>query len=91
MILGFPGPVRNYAYGDSPRRMLEDGAGAVIAGDPDCTSRTCTGCNAIGAVNRTTQATFHCVACGHAGNAAVNIRCGGPAQLHGEGVAVGSR
>lgn len=85
MILGFPGPVGNYALRAGVRRMLDDKVVAAIAIDPACTDQTCAGCGAIGAANRTAQATFKCVACSHADNVAANIWRRGPAQLRGEG------
>lgn len=49
----------------------------VIAVDPRNTSRRCPECGHTSAENRTTQASFHCVACGHAAHAdtvgAINV------------------
>ncbi len=49
----------------------------VIAVDPRNTSRRCPQCGHTSADNRTTQAMFHCVACGHTAHAdtvaAVNV------------------
>jgi putative transposase len=41
----------------------------VIAVDPRNTSRQCPQCGHTSADNRTTQATFHCVSCGHTAHA----------------------
>ncbi len=46
--------------------------------DPRYTSRQCAACGCIDKKNRTNQATFRCVSCGHTANAdsnaAINIR-----------------
>ena len=54
------------------RRMLEYKAAVTVAVDPKNTSRTCHECGHVDKGNRTTQADFKCLACGHAGNADVN-------------------
>ena len=39
---------------------------------PAHTSQTCSACGAIDAASRQSQAVFHCISCGHVGNADVN-------------------
>ncbi|NNM65734.1 MAG: IS200/IS605 family element transposase accessory protein TnpB [Burkholderiales bacterium] len=79
------------------RRQLEYklawAGGHLIAVPPAHTSRTCPACGHVAAENRTTQARFACVACGHSDHAdvvgAINIlarghrvaACGEPVQL----------
>jgi len=67
--------------------------GWLITVPPANTSRTCPTCGFVSADNRTTQARFHCIECGHEANAdvvgAINIlarghrvaACGEPVQL----------
>ena len=61
----------------------------LIAVNPAQTSRTCAECRTADAASRPSQATFKCVACGHADhadlNAARNIRRRQEAHLHGAG------
>ena len=70
------------------RAMLAYKAPRLVAVDPRHTSQTCAVCGQIHAASRRSQASFECVACGHADhadlNAARNIRRRGLAQLHGE-------
>ncbi|WP_043458552.1 RNA-guided endonuclease InsQ/TnpB family protein [Azohydromonas australica] len=58
------------------RRQLEykcaARGGAVVAVNPAYTSQTCSRCGCVDAGNRTAQAIFACLACGHAENADVN-------------------
>jgi len=57
-------------------RMLEykaDGSGGrVVRIPPQYTSQTCAVCGHVSPENRTTQALFRCVSCGHAENADLN-------------------
>ncbi len=46
--------------------------GTLLLVDPRNTSRTCSSCGHVSEENRLTQATFGCVACGHAANADTN-------------------
>jgi putative transposase len=46
--------------------------GAVVAVNPAYTSQTCSRCGGVDTGNRTAQAVFACLACGHAENADVN-------------------
>jgi putative transposase len=59
--------------------------GAVVAVDPAYTSQCCNACGHTERANRTSQALFRCVACGHAAhaddNAALNIRERGVKEL----------
>jgi len=70
------------------RAMLAYKAPRLVAVDPRHTSQTCAACGQTHAASRRNQASFECVACGHADhadlNAARNIRRRGLAQLHGE-------
>lgn len=54
------------------RRNVEYKAAHIVAVDPRNTSRKCHECGHVDKGNRTTQADFKCLACGHAGNADVN-------------------
>ena len=77
------------ATGWSGRRaMLAYKAPRLIAVDPRHTSQTCAACGQTHAAPRRSQASFECVACGHADhadlNAARDIRRRGLAQLHGK-------
>lgn len=58
------------------RRQLEYKAaargGTVVAVDPAYTSQRCSNCGCVDAGNRTQQATFACIACGHTENADTN-------------------
>ena len=54
------------------RSMIEYKAAHVVAVDPRNTSRTCHQCGHVDKGNRTTQADFCCLECGHAGNADIN-------------------
>ena len=54
------------------RQMLGYKAGRLIAVNPAYTSQTCAECGTVDARSRRTQASFTCVACGHAANADVN-------------------
>ena len=67
------------------RAMLAYKAPRLITVDPRHTSQTCAVCGDVHAASRRTQASFECVACGHADhadlNAARNIRRRGLAQL----------
>lgn len=56
------------------RRNVEYKAAHIVAVDPRNTSRKCHECGHVDKGNRTTQADFKCLACGHAGNADVNAR-----------------
>ncbi len=56
----------------SLKQMLEYKAGKVIEVDPAFTSQTCHVCGTTDSRSRRSQASFHCVACGHADNADVN-------------------
>ena len=51
------------------RRMLEYKAAHVVAIDPRETSRMCHSCGHVNKGNRTTQADFKCLSCGHKANA----------------------
>ena len=44
----------------------------VIKIHPACTSQACSACGHVSKENRTSQAVFRCVACGHAENADLN-------------------
>ena len=54
------------------RAMLEYKAGELIAVPPAYTSQTCRECGSVDAASRKSQASFHCVHCGHEANADVN-------------------
>ena len=54
------------------RRKIEYKAGAVIAINPAYTSQTCSACGVVDADARRTQASFKCLAGGHAQNADLN-------------------
>ncbi len=58
------------------RRQLEykcaARGGTVVPVNPAYTSQRCSQCGHVSADNRTTQASFECVACGHADNADTN-------------------
>jgi putative transposase len=63
------------AWGEFARQLtykLEWRGGRVILVNPAYTSRTCRICGHESAENRTTQAVFSCVACGHTENADVH-------------------
>ena len=45
----------------------------VIKINPAYTSQACSACGHISKENRTSQAVFKCVACGHAENADINV------------------
>ena len=68
--------------------MLAYKAPRLVAVDPRHTSQTCAACGQTHAASRRNQASFECVACGHADhadlNAARNIWRRGLALLHGE-------
>jgi putative transposase len=76
------------AWGEFRRQLeykLAWSGGVLIAVDPRNTSRTCPVCGHVARENRTTQAVFRCVACGHQDdadlNAAINILRAGHARL----------
>jgi putative transposase len=54
------------------RYKAEKAGGVVVEVDPRNTSRTCFACGTVNAANRTSQAKFLCVSCGHEENADVN-------------------
>jgi putative transposase len=65
----------NVAFGEI-RRQLEYKCGwygsTLLAVNPVNTSRRCSQCGHTDAGNRRSQATFHCLSCGHGANADVN-------------------
>ena len=65
----------NVAFGEI-RRQLEYKCGwygsTLLAANPVHTSRRCSQCGHTDAGNRRSQATFHCLSCGHGANADVN-------------------
>ena len=51
------------------REKLAYKVSELVEVNPPSTSQTCHECSAVDAKNRRTQADFHCVHCGHRGNA----------------------
>lgn len=59
-------------FRDMLRYKLEQRGGQLVEVDAAYTSQTCSACGVVDRANRKDQATFECMACGHAENADVN-------------------
>ncbi|HVS46420.1 MAG TPA: transposase, partial [Verrucomicrobiae bacterium] len=67
--------ILDQGWGEFRRQLgykLAWNGGALLLVDPRNTSRTCAQCGYASRDNRQTQASFRCVACGHAANADTN-------------------
>ena len=83
--------ILDQGWGEFRRQLdykLAWNGGTLLLVDPRNTSRTCAACGYVSAENRKTQATFVCVACGHAHNAdtnaAINILARGIMRAEGQ-------
>jgi putative transposase len=83
--------ILDQGWGEFRRQLdykLAWSGGTLLLVDPRNTSRTCAQCGHVSRENRQTQASFRCVACGHAANAdtnaAINILERGLKTLEGQ-------